>query len=422
MAVDKDLFLYDMAVAAIMKNEAPYVKEWLDYHIAAGVEHFFIFDNDSSDNLREILQPYIDAGIVTYKFYPGKARQYEAYNETIQDYKFFCRYIAFIDADEFIFPQNGKSIVEVLDEVLADKPTAGALVMNMMTFGSNKLKKADYSKGVLERFTRRAPVDWLPIIEGLNVHGGVAQVKTIANPRKVDFFYNPHFAAYIKGYHAVNEEGVIVDSFYNAPPTVSKMVMYHYPIKSRAEYQNKVNRGTADSYQNIYDDKVFKEHDHNEVFDNSILSYRDARKNIAAPTPKNFNAVQEKVLQTLQHLYRNQTTESFTGKMETILLGLNFVEKFNLQIGSTSNAEILGVLLFKAISQSDDAADFELLLKEFPKILKLQDPMIDAIKKIVLMMIPSYINVLREYNPLSWQKIVHLRYLVSIIEVLDSRR
>ena len=84
MAVDKDLFLYDLAVVAIMKNEAPYVKEWLDYHLAAGVNHFYIYDNESPDNFKEVLQPYIDAGIVTYKFYPGAGRQIEAYTEAFK--------------------------------------------------------------------------------------------------------------------------------------------------------------------------------------------------------------------------------------------------------------------------------------------------------------------------------------------------
>ena len=43
MSVDKNLFLYDLAVVSIMKNEARYVKEWLDYHLLAGVNHFFIY-------------------------------------------------------------------------------------------------------------------------------------------------------------------------------------------------------------------------------------------------------------------------------------------------------------------------------------------------------------------------------------------
>lgn len=66
MAVDKNLFLYDLAVVTIMKGEAPYIREWLDYHLLAGVDHFFIYDNEDSDAQQKIMQPYIDAGIVTH--------------------------------------------------------------------------------------------------------------------------------------------------------------------------------------------------------------------------------------------------------------------------------------------------------------------------------------------------------------------
>ena len=59
MAVDKNLFKYDLAVVAIFKNEAPYLCEWLGYHLLAGVEHFYLYDNDSSDNCDEIIEPYV---------------------------------------------------------------------------------------------------------------------------------------------------------------------------------------------------------------------------------------------------------------------------------------------------------------------------------------------------------------------------
>ena len=36
---DKNLFLYDLAMVAIFKDEGNYLKEWLDYHLLAGVEH-----------------------------------------------------------------------------------------------------------------------------------------------------------------------------------------------------------------------------------------------------------------------------------------------------------------------------------------------------------------------------------------------
>ena len=120
MNVDKNLFLYDLAFVSIMKNEGHYIKEWLDYHLLAGVNHFYIYDNDSTDNMKEILQPYINAGIVTYIFYPGKAKQMEAYNDAVKKFRFYCRYMSFVDADEFILPKSNRSITEVADEILSN--------------------------------------------------------------------------------------------------------------------------------------------------------------------------------------------------------------------------------------------------------------------------------------------------------------
>ena len=55
--IDKNLFLYDLAVVAIFKNEGRYLDEWLAYHLLAGVEHFYLYNNDSSDNYKEVLAP-----------------------------------------------------------------------------------------------------------------------------------------------------------------------------------------------------------------------------------------------------------------------------------------------------------------------------------------------------------------------------
>ena len=190
MAVDKNLFLYDLAFVSIMKNEAPYLQEWLDYHLLAGVNHFYIYDNQDDDEQKKILQPYIDAGLVTYIFYPGKQKQCEAFNDAVKKYKFFCRYMAFIDGDEFIFPKDNRSIVEVVDELIADKPMFGGLAMNMLTFGSNYQDKADYSHGVLERFTRHA-IEPTP------------SVKSVINPRTINYLHTPHYAVYLNGiFHA----------------------------------------------------------------------------------------------------------------------------------------------------------------------------------------------------------------------------
>lgn len=282
MAVDRNLFAYNLAIAAIMKGEAPYVKEWLDYHLLAGADHFYIYDNESPDNLKEILQPYIERGVVTYIFYPGKCRQMEAYNDAVRRFRFLCRYIAFIDGDEFIFPKSKPTVPEVVDELIGDRENVGGLAVNIFAFGSNNQTEEDLSRGVLERFTRRAETDWSPILPNSNLHGGNAHVKTITIPRKTKYFYTPHFATYWMNNKAVNEIGQPVELFSNYPVTANKIVMHHYSVKSLEEYKKKIQRGNADLFVSDYDMERFYTNDRNEVFDDSILEYRVARQKVAS--------------------------------------------------------------------------------------------------------------------------------------------
>ncbi len=48
---------FDVCVMAILKDEAPNMEEWLCHHMAIGVDHFFLYDNGSTDELHEVLRP-----------------------------------------------------------------------------------------------------------------------------------------------------------------------------------------------------------------------------------------------------------------------------------------------------------------------------------------------------------------------------
>ena len=59
--VDKNLFPYELAIVAIFKDEAPYLREWLDYHLLAGVEHFYLYSNESSDGHADYLRRLLNS-------------------------------------------------------------------------------------------------------------------------------------------------------------------------------------------------------------------------------------------------------------------------------------------------------------------------------------------------------------------------
>ena len=462
MNVDKNLFLYDLAVVAIMKNEGPYVKEWLDYHLLAGVDHFFIYDNDSPDNQREVVQPYVDAGLVTYIFYPGQARQYEAYNAAVRDYRYFCRYMAFIDGDEFIFPQSDRSIVEVVDEIFTKHQEAPALGVNIFNFGSNYKEKADYTKGVLERFTRRASVDDTPIVKETGLHVGTAQIKTIANPRRINYFCNPHYAVYISDDCVINENGDQVQAYSNYPPTVKKIVMNHYSVKSREEYETKVRRGTADSRKNIYKVEGFSHERSNKVFDDSILNYRDKRQSKFVPNGdiiKTFTELKQldfdKLLAALSSMllpgFVENDTKNFFGDykkrfeyFKVLTKFLNdapdeiFKDKVELYftclalsgfLKDTFLDDELGRLfeefslnfVYRAFSQPIiSALDAHMTIKYLPRILMLPYPVVDDIRERCITIMPIFMNIFREYSQVAWQNFSHFDYVLEMLKVFDN--
>lgn len=437
ISVDKNLFLYDLSVVAIMKNEGNYAKEWLDYHLLAGVNHFYIFDNESPDNLKEVLQPYIEKNLVTYIFYPGKARQYEAYNEAAQKFKFESRYMAFIDADEFIFPQTNQSIVEILDEIFSDKKNVGGLGVNIFNFGSNFQEKADYSKGVLERFTRRNSVEDTPLLN--NIHVGVAQIKSVTNPRKIDYFYNPHFAVYFEGFTAINSKGNPISHFSSYPPTIEKIVMNHYRDKSHEEYiKNKVQRGTADAVHNIYkEDGYTHETSANEVFDDSILKYRNERKKIFGVNDKNILEIfaeknkinYDKIFQALfQNLFpifaKNVSQEFLKGKLETFLTCLKASEFLRGKILNETSGKFFEEISLQAVyctfQNEITIAELKLLIAEMPRILKFKYPTVDEIRKGLIRMLPQLMDLYRVYDPLAWKKFVNYKYLLEMLKIFDK--
>ena len=95
---------YYLSLCSIFKNEGKYMKEWLDFHLIVGFEHFYLYNNFSSDNYQKVLKPYIEKGIVTLIDWPYQYGQMVAYNDCIKRFQEESNWIAFMDLDEFAVP------------------------------------------------------------------------------------------------------------------------------------------------------------------------------------------------------------------------------------------------------------------------------------------------------------------------------
>ena len=221
---DKTKFPHTLSIMAIMKNEGPYLKEWLDYHILVGVEKFYLYDNESTDDTKEILKPYIDQGIVDYIYWPGKSQQQPAYTDSFNKHAEETKWMAVIDLDEFLVATDYENIVDYLNTL----PKGFAqLVIGWEQYGSSGHKtKPDGLVIENYKYHRKNP------------HG----VKSIVNPRLI---VNPHVHVHDVAGFMIDENGKKLGRLNQVdnPPSVQKIRINHYITKSAEEFQQRINRG-----------------------------------------------------------------------------------------------------------------------------------------------------------------------------------
>lgn len=107
---------YNVSICAIFKNEASYLKEWIEFNHIVGIDHFYMYNNNSEDNYLEILQPYIDSGLVTLVEWPYNQKQMESYKDCIDKFSKETKWIGFIDIDEFIIPKSTDNVYDFLKD------------------------------------------------------------------------------------------------------------------------------------------------------------------------------------------------------------------------------------------------------------------------------------------------------------------
>lgn len=106
---------HEVSVCAIFRDEGEYLREWIEFHSLAGIDHFYLYNNFSQDNYREILSPYIDEGLVTLKDWPVKQGQYSAYKDFFDTYAKETKWVCLIDIDEFVVPFTTNTVGEFLE-------------------------------------------------------------------------------------------------------------------------------------------------------------------------------------------------------------------------------------------------------------------------------------------------------------------
>jgi hypothetical protein len=246
----------ELAVATIFKNEAPYLREWIEFHRLVGIERFYLYDNGSDDGSRAVLEPYRRAGTVVITDWPWHPGQISAYTHCAHTYADDAAWIAFIDIDEFFFAPDGQDLRVVLAEF--DRPEIGGIGVNYADFGtSGHLTRP--SSLVIESYLHRVgletciPLPHLLLAEGLDPADSAsyypmcAHVSSVVRPGRVLRFRSSHYAEYHPGAHAVTENGDPTQGPLTERVSMRRLRMNHYWTKSVEECKQKCLRGRSDN-------------------------------------------------------------------------------------------------------------------------------------------------------------------------------
>jgi len=240
-----------LAVAAIFRDEAPFLDEWLTFHAGIGAGHFYLYNNFSRDDFAKVLAPWIARGMVTLHDWPVEVGQLPAYRHCVRRYADEAGWIAFLDLDEFLFSPGRIDIRPVLAEY-ADLP---GLICYSPYFGSSGHRERPEGP-LLEAFTRRADFS-------------LASAKTVANPRWIRAIRNVHEFKYWAG-EALDTDRRPLTRDRMGP--LDRLRVNHYWSRSLADLEHKVRRGDASTSALRERDRHFdRERLMNAVEDREIL-------------------------------------------------------------------------------------------------------------------------------------------------------
>lgn len=216
-----------LALCCIAKDEDHFLKEWLAYHALLGVEHFYVYDNCSATPIRQLLGNFADESRVTIRRVPGEGIQLAAYDDCLRSFGDICKWIGFIDVDEFVVPMFDNDLRVLLSEYEA----YGGLGITWRLFGpSGHLKRP--SGPVVKNYTQA-----LAVQESFHI-------KSFVQPARTERSLNPHYFGYRPGHFCVNEDHYPISPRQQCTFSLGRTVrVNHYFLKSQQDFEHKIRRG-----------------------------------------------------------------------------------------------------------------------------------------------------------------------------------
>ncbi len=279
-----------MAVS-MMKDEAPFLLEWVAHHLAVGFTDILVYTNDCSDGTDDMLIRLEELGLAHHRrnvIPEGVKPQPSAINHAQKEPLVAASdWVILFDADEFLAISHPSGSVEgMLDDTVAQG--ANGLVITWRIFGSGGV--IDWSRApVTEQYLRAAPPMWNkgwgvktlfrfdPDYWKLGIHRPSIKNKWL----ETDF---PETVKWLNGSGRPMEDYFKFRGWRSIRRTVGYdwAQMNHYAVKSVDSYAIRKLRGNVNLKADKYNADYWSLQDRNEVEDRTILRHAGDRARIMA--------------------------------------------------------------------------------------------------------------------------------------------
>jgi hypothetical protein len=212
-----------LSMCTIYRDQADLLPEWIEFHKLVGAERFFLYNNFSKDDHRDVLAPYIAEGTVVLHdwavpFPPAVAT---AFTHCVTEHRDDSRWIAFLDMDEFLFSPTLRPVSEQLPRY-EQAPAVGVVSLQFGTSGHVQQPPGL----VIENFTRR----WNPPPR--------SAVKSIVDPRRSERCRSAHWFVHTEG-TLVDEQERPLDDWRSPFPSFERLQINHYWTMSEEAAERK---------------------------------------------------------------------------------------------------------------------------------------------------------------------------------------
>ncbi|CAD5166000.1 unnamed protein product, partial [Musa acuminata subsp. malaccensis] len=227
---------HTMCVCTMVRNQARFLPEWIIYHSRLGVERWFIYDNDSDDDTEQVLES-MDASSdynVTRHLWPWVKTQEAGFAHCALRARGHCRWVGFIDVDEFLYLPTNVTLHDVLRNY-SRKPRIGELRIACHSFGPSGRRTVP-SEGVMAGYTCR--------LSAPERHKSIVRPEVL-NPSLINVVHHFHLK---DGMRYVNmEKGLIVINHYKYQVwQVFKEKFYRRVATYVVDWQIEENVGSKD--------------------------------------------------------------------------------------------------------------------------------------------------------------------------------